>query len=89
MGHLSEACSHYTCASVLAHSKTIYMTFKDLNITEPILKAIEEKGYANPTPIQVKAIPAALTGKDILGCGRPELERPLHLHSHYSTFASP
>ena len=28
------------------------MTFKDLNITEPILKAIEEKGYAVPTPIQ-------------------------------------
>lgn len=70
MGHLGEACSHYTCASVLAHSKTIYMTFKDLNITEPILKAIEEKGYANPTPIQVKAIPAALTGKDILGCAQ-------------------
>ena len=46
------------------------MTFKDLNITEPILKAIEEKGYANPTPIQVKAIPAALTGKDILGCAQ-------------------
>ena len=48
MGHLGEACSHYTCASVLAHSKTIYMTFKDLNITEPILKAIEEKGYTVP-----------------------------------------
>ena len=31
------------------------MTFKDLNITEPILKAIEEKGYANPTPIQSKS----------------------------------
>ena len=46
------------------------MTFKDLNITEPILKAIEEKGYANPPPIQVKAIPAALTGKDILGCAQ-------------------
>ena len=46
------------------------MTFKELNITEPILKAIEEKGYANPTPIQVKAIPAALTGKDILGCAQ-------------------
>ena len=46
------------------------MTFKDLNITEPILKAIEEKGYANPTPIQVKAIPTALTGKDILGCAQ-------------------
>ena len=46
------------------------MTFKDLNITEPILKAIEEKGYTNPTPIQEKAIPAALTGKDILGCAQ-------------------
>ena len=55
------------------------MTFKDLNITEPILKAIEEKGYANPTPIQVKAIPAALTGKDILGCAQTVIERPLHL----------
>ena len=41
------------------------MTFRDLNIIEPILKAIEEKGYTSPTPIQVKAIPAALTGKDI------------------------
>ena len=29
------------------------MTFKELNITEPILKAIEEKGYAVPTPIPV------------------------------------
>ena len=46
------------------------MTFKDLDITEPILKAIEEKGYTNPTPIQVKAIPAALAGNDILGCAQ-------------------
>ena len=38
------------------------MTFKDLNITESILKAIEEKGYVNPTPIQAKAIPALLVG---------------------------
>lgn len=46
------------------------MTFKDLNITESILKAIEEKGYVNPTPIQAKAIPALLVGKDILGCAQ-------------------
>ena len=52
------------------------MTFKELNITEPILKAIEEKGYANPTPIQVKAIPAALTGKDILGCAQTGTGKP-------------
>ena len=54
----------------LAYSKTTFMTFKDLNITESILKAIEEKGYVNPTPIQAKAIPALLVGKDILGCAQ-------------------
>jgi hypothetical protein len=70
MGHLSEACSDYTCAISLAHPKTTFMTFKELNITEPILKAIDEKGYTLPTPIQVKAIPAALAGKDILGCAQ-------------------
>ena len=40
------------------------MTFKELNITEPILKAIEEKGYAVPTPIQGEAIPAALAKRE-------------------------
>ncbi len=46
------------------------MTFKDLNITESILKAIEEKGYTVPTAIQEKAIPAALAGRDVLGCAQ-------------------
>ena len=46
------------------------MTFKELNITEPILKAIKEKGYIVPTPIQEKAIPAALAKRDILGCAQ-------------------
>ena len=46
------------------------MTFKELNITQPILKAIEEKGYNRPTPIQQKAIPVALSRKDILGCAQ-------------------
>ena len=43
------------------------MTFKELNIIEPILKALEEKGYTRPTPIQEKAIIPALTNRDILG----------------------
>ena len=43
------------------------MTFKELNIIEPILKALEEKGYSSPTPIQEEAIPVALTGQDVLG----------------------
>ena len=43
------------------------MTFKELNITEPILRAIDEKGYEKPTPIQEKGIPTALSGRDMLG----------------------
>ncbi len=43
------------------------MTFKELNIIEPILKALKEKGYTEPTPIQAKAIPVILNKRDILG----------------------
>ncbi|MCG6190379.1 DEAD/DEAH box helicase [Maribellus maritimus] len=43
------------------------MTFKELNISEPILKALANKKYKNPTPIQEKAIPPALDGSDLLG----------------------
>lgn len=46
------------------------MTFKELNIAMPILKAIEEKRYTTPTPIQEKAIPAALAKNDVLGCAQ-------------------
>ena len=46
------------------------MSFKSLNIIEPILKSIEEKGYENPTPIQEQAIPLILTGKDLLACAQ-------------------
>lgn len=42
-------------------------TFKELNIIEPILKAVDSAGYDIPTPIQVEAIPALLDKKDILG----------------------
>jgi len=43
------------------------MTFKELNIIEPVLKALYEKGYITPTPIQEKGIPPVLDHKDILG----------------------
>lgn len=46
------------------------MLFKELELIEPILKALETEGYTNPTPIQEQAIPAALAGKDILGCAQ-------------------
>ena len=43
------------------------MTFKELHISEPILKALEKKKYETPTPIQEQAIPVALEGRDMLG----------------------
>lgn len=43
------------------------MTFKELNIIEPILRALEEKEYLTPTPIQQQAIIPALNNRDILG----------------------
>lgn len=43
------------------------MTFDELNIAEPILRAVREKGYDQPTPIQEQAIPVVLRGKDIFG----------------------
>lgn len=43
------------------------MTFTELNISEPILKALTDKGYQKPTPIQEQAIPVALDGRDLLG----------------------
>ena len=46
------------------------MTFKDLHIIEPILRAVEEEGYTNPTPIQEQSIPILLKGKDLLGCAQ-------------------
>ena len=41
--------------------------FRDLNLSAPLLKALDEIGYETPTPIQVQAIPHLLKGLDILG----------------------
>ena len=41
--------------------------FSDFKLNPKILKAVQEAGYERPTPIQNKAIPAALEGKDVLG----------------------
>ena len=46
------------------------MTFQELNLTEPLLRAVTEKGYRTPTPIQQQAIPPALAGRDLLGCAQ-------------------
>ena len=46
------------------------MLIKDLDIIKPILRAVEEAGYEQPTEIQENSIPVVLKGKDILGCAQ-------------------
>ena len=46
------------------------MLFEQLNLIEPILMAIKEEGYTEPTPVQQKAIPILLQGRDLLGCAQ-------------------
>jgi ATP-dependent RNA helicase RhlE len=43
------------------------MTFKDFGLSAGINRALEEKGYHTPTPVQKEAIPHILSGKDVLG----------------------
>ena len=43
------------------------ITFADLELSKPILQAIDEMGYKHPTPIQAQAIPAVLMARDVLG----------------------
>lgn len=46
------------------------MSFENLNIIAPILKALESEGYTKPTPIQEQAIPILLNKQDLLGCAQ-------------------
>jgi len=46
------------------------MSFKELNICEPILKALINEGYETPSKIQQEAIPPLLAGRDLLGCAQ-------------------
>ena len=46
------------------------MTFKELNLVDPILKAIDYEGYEHPSPIQAQSIPLLLEGQDLLGCAQ-------------------
>ncbi len=46
------------------------MKFENLNLIEPILKALKDEGYIKPSPIQERAIPPVLQGRDLLGCAQ-------------------
>ncbi|HEY1018316.1 MAG TPA: DEAD/DEAH box helicase [Sediminibacterium sp.] len=46
------------------------MLFDQLNLIEPILRALKTEGYTTPTPIQEQSIPMVLQGRDLLGCAQ-------------------
>jgi ATP-dependent RNA helicase RhlE len=46
------------------------MTFADLRLAEPILRALAAENYLKPTPIQAQAIPPIIEGRDVLGCAQ-------------------
>ncbi len=54
----------------LCRRRKYIMTFNDLNLIEPIQKALCDEGYTTPTPIQAEAIPLVLGGDDLLGCAQ-------------------
>lgn len=46
------------------------MSFTTLGLSEPILKAVNEKGYDTPSPIQAKAIPSVIEGRDVMAAAQ-------------------
>jgi len=45
-------------------------SFSELNLIDPLLRAVAAAGYTEPTPIQERGIPALLSGRDVLGCAQ-------------------
>ena len=56
--------------SLTSRSYKKNMTFEELKIIDPILKALEAQGYTHPTPIQEQSIPSLLKRRDLLGCAQ-------------------
>src|ERR1044071_6363997 len=46
------------------------MQFSELQLIDPLLRAVAAEGYEIPTPIQQQAIPPILEGRDLLGCAQ-------------------
>ena len=46
------------------------MTFNELNLSAPVLRAVAQAGYESPSPIQASAIPPVLAGRDLMGCAQ-------------------
>jgi ATP-dependent RNA helicase RhlE len=57
-------------ASLQLAEEILLKTFAELDLPEPIQRALAEENYQIPTPIQAQTIPAAIEGRDVLGCAQ-------------------
>lgn len=60
----------YCTLARLISAQGTFMTFQSLNLSKNLLQAIEEQGYKSPSPIQEKAIPAIIEGKDVMAAAQ-------------------
>ncbi len=59
-----------TAPTIISVRSSILATFAQLGLAEPLVQALTECGYTEPTPIQEQAIPPILAGRDLLGCAQ-------------------
>ena len=65
------------------------MTFADLGLSDQLLRAVEESGYSEPTPIQRGAIPSVLMGRDLLQWGEagPDYQKLIRRPFRWTVFS--
>ena len=51
------------------------MTFDELGLAAPLLRAVQEKGYTEPSEVQAAAIPAVLAGRDVMAAAQTGTRR--------------
>lgn len=66
-GVRSLDCAVFYRHFIIINGKSFYMKFADLGLSPEVLRAVGDSGYDTPTPIQEKAIPYVLMGRDVLG----------------------
>lgn len=65
------------------------MSFSSLGLSEALARAVEAAGYSQPTPVQQRAIPAVLQGRDLMLRHRPAPARPVVSPCRYWSACSP
>src|SRR3546814_9991264 len=84
----SAACvvKRHPCAACRAPASGNQMSFADLGLSDELLRAVEDSGYTEPTPVQRQAIPSVLMNKDLIaiaqtGTGKRSEEHTSELQS--------